>query len=309
MHSSVNDWFQRHTEGWKKLPAITKGIACALMVTLSFAAMDAISKELSQTYEPLFVVWMRYITQAIGSLIIFAPRLVERLRTKHLGLQILRSTLLFCSTLMFFYGFAHLPLAEVNAIAQVGPLAITALAALILGERVGIHRWTGVAIGLLGALIIIRPGLGSAGWPVLFPLAGTLCFAFYNIATRFLGRDDSIWTTFLYTGLVGAVAASLFLPSVWQTPSITHLPLVLLIGVFGSLGQLMLVLALSYAAASLIAPFFYTSFLWAVLLGIFLFGEWVDFWTILGAGIIISAGLYVRHRELLRAKDEKKPAT
>jgi drug/metabolite transporter (DMT)-like permease len=287
---------------WRALSDTQKGITCMVLVTLCFASMDATAKELTRTYDPFFVVWARYTVHAVGAVLILAPFLGRLLKTEQLKLQILRSGLLFTATIFFFSGFAVMPLADVIAVAQIAPLIITALAALVLGEKVGPYRWAGVIAGFLGALVIVRPGGEGLGWAALLPIAGSFAFAAYSIATRFLGGRDSPWTTFLYTATVGALVASLAVPFVWQTPRLEDLPLFLLLGAFGAAGQAMVVAAFQYASASLLAPFLYLNLIWAACFGLFLFGEVPDVWTVAGAGIIVAAGLFVRYREQVRAR-------
>lgn len=276
-----------------------------VLVTVCFASMDATAKELTQRYDPFFVVWARYTTHAVGALIILAPFLGRLFRTEQFGMQALRSGLLFTATIFFFSGFAVMPLADVIAVAQVAPLMITAMAALILAERVGPYRWAGVIVGFLGALIIVRPGGDGFGWAALLPIGGSLAFAAYSIATRFLGGRDSPWTTFLYTATVGSLVASLAVPFVWVTPDWSDVPLFLMLGAFGAAGQALIVAAFQYASASVLAPFLYVNLIWAALFGLFLFGETPDIWTVAGASLIIAAGLFVRHRESVRAREDR----
>ncbi|MEL6977642.1 MAG: DMT family transporter [Pseudomonadota bacterium] len=290
---------------------LLKAVLLVVTVTFFFSCMDSAAKALSERYEPFFVVWARYVVQAVLVTLLLAPRLGRLARTKQLGLQILRSSLLFAATMMFFYGFSVMKLADVIAVAQVSPLAITAMAALLLGERVGPWRWLGVGLGFIGALVILRPGLGEAGWTTLYPLGGALFFAAYGVSTRALGPDENPWTTFFYTGLVGAIVASLAAPFLlsaglgaeiaapgadeasWRVDAL----LFLAAGVFGALGQGVLILAFSLAPASLLAPYFYSGLLWSILFGYVLFGEWPDAFTFAGAAIILGAGLFVQWRE------------
>ncbi len=292
---------------WSGLGPAAQAVAFALLVALMFSAMDATAKALGQRYDPLFAVWARYATQAVGVALIFAPRLGQVARTRRLRLQIMRSGLLFTATVLFFTGFALLPLATVTAVAQIAPLLIVALAALILGEAVGPRRWAGVAVGLAGALVIVRPGLGAVAWAALLPLGGALAYALFNIATRFLGRDEDVWTTFFYTAVVGAVGATMALPFVWQTPRLADLHLFLLVGAFGAVGQLALILALNRAEASALAPYQYSQLIWAALFGWLFFAEIPDLWTAIGAMIIVSAGLFVRWRERIAARRGRSP--
>lgn len=281
------------------LSPMQTGIILVVTATMLLVAMDSIAKLLTQRYEPLYVVWARYTGQAVATLIAFAPSLRARMRTARPRLQVMRSGLLFAATMLFFYGFQTLPLAVVAAVGQTAPLFITALAAMLLGEKVGVHRWASVAFGFAGALVILRPGFG-AGWEVMLPLGGALAFAAYSIATKFLSGHDSAWTTFLYTGLVGAVGASLFAPFVWETPDLADAPLLAFMGVIGGLGQLLLIIAFSHAPASALAPFLYAGLVWSMLVGWLAFGEAIDATTLIGSGMIVCAGLYVRYRERRR---------
>lgn len=271
-------------------------------VTFCFSSMDTVAKSLAAEYEPFFVVWARYVIQAVGVTVIFLPRLGSILKTEQLSLQIVRSALLFAATVFFFTSLSLLPLGTVTAVAQVVPLLITGMAAVVLAERVGIYRWGAVLIGFVGALIIVRPGMGGFGWAAVLPLAGAFCFAAYSIATRFLGARDSMWTTFFYTATAGALLASLAVPFFWETPAVTDLPRFLLMAALGASGQALLILAMSFAAASAVAPVFYVQLIFAAVLGFLFFGEVPDLWTVVGAATIVGAGLFVRWRERVRAR-------
>lgn len=279
---------------WARIPNRVKGAICMVGVTLMFQAMDASAKILGQRYDPFFVVWVRYLVQVVVVTLAVAHLLPGLLVTRQLPLQLLRSSFLFGATVLFFWSLALMPLADVAAVAQVAPLIITAMAAIFLAERVGLNRWLGVFVGFVGALIILRPGFGDTGWEVLLPLGAALCFSALNITTRFLEGVDSVWTTFLYTGLVGTVAATAAVPWFWETPAWSDVPIFLAMGLFGTLGQFLLIMALTYATASLLAPLLYLNLVWATALGFVLFADLPDHWTILGAAMIVAAGLYVQ---------------
>ena len=159
----------------------------------------------------------------------------------------------------------------------------------------------------MGALIILRPGFGVFQPAALLALAAAFCLACFQIATRAMRGADSIWTTMLYTTLFGTVAASLAMPFVWETPALAQVPLLIVIGGFGFLGHLCLVWALSQAPASVLAPFNYSQLVWSILLGWLVFAELPDRLTLLGAAVIVGAGLYVWHRERIRAVPRPRP--
>jgi drug/metabolite transporter (DMT)-like permease len=278
----------------------TRGMLAMLFAFLSFAVMDSIAKYLTASMHSVQVVWARYASQTLFILILLAPRLHIVARSTNPGLQLLRSGLLFSATLLFFIGLSLMELAEAVALMQTAPLIITALAALVLGEAIGIRRWSGVCIGLIGALIIIRPGLGVFQTASLLPLGAAACMASYQITTRMLAGADSIWTTLLYTAGAGTLIASAVVPFFWTTPSLTEAALMLTIGLIAGFGHLSLVYGLGQAPASLLAPLNYTALIWAIIFGFIFFAEFPDSMTLAGAAIVVGAGLYVWHRERIR---------
>jgi len=290
------------TARFAAIPAEARGAALLVLATALFASMDAIGKGLMQRHDPFQVVWARYAAQAVIVAIIVSPRLGRVIRTARPGLQVIRSALLFMATLCGFFAFSVMPLADATAIFQTAPLAITALAALVLREPVGPRRWAGVMIGFLGALIIVRPGADVFQPAALLPMLGALFFAGYSIATRFLGRDESYWTTFLYTAALGALIASAFVPLVWVTPTWGDAALMLAMGAIGSAGQFLLIVAFNTAPASAIAPFTYAGLIFATLWGYVFFGDAPDGWTATGAAVIVGSGVYVWRRERMRKR-------
>jgi drug/metabolite transporter (DMT)-like permease len=272
-----------------------------LLAFLTFTFVDVTAKYLTGSLHPVQVVWARYFSQTVFISILLAPQLRSLARTAHPGLQLLRSGLLFSATLFFFASLSRMELAEAVALMQTAPLIITALAALVLGEVVGIRRWSGVCIGLIGALIILRPGLGVFQPASLLPLGAAACMASYQVATRMLSGADGIWTTMLYTAGAGTVIGSVAVPFFWTTPSLFEVMLMAAMGVFAGLGHLALVYGMGQAPASTLAPFNYTALIWAMILGFVFFAELPDALTLAGAAVIVGAGLYVWHRERVRA--------
>lgn len=279
-----------------------RGAGLVILATVVFGTMDMLAKVLTQRYDPIQVVWARYVGQAALVALMVAPRIGRVARTRHLGLQVLRSAFLFGSTMAGFFAFAVLPLATVVAVFQVAPLMITAAAAVILGETVGPRRWAGVAAGFLGALIIVRPGTSVFDPASLLPLLGALCFAGYTISTRVLGRDEGFWTTFLYSAGLGAALSSLWVPLVWITPTPVDALLMLVMALIGTGGQFLLIAAFANAQASALAPFTYFSLIVAAVLGYVVFSDLPDGPTVAGAAVIVGSGLYVWHRERMRAR-------
>lgn len=285
-------------EFWRGSGSETRGILLVILAVFLFSAMDTVAKDLSARHDTVQVVWARYAGQTFWAVLILSPRLRAVLATDRLGLQLLRSALLFGATFFFFAALARLQFAEATAIFEIAPLFITILSVLILREQVGPRRWAGVLAGLVGALVIIRPGTEVFAPAALLPVAAAACFAGYSIATRFLGRDESPWTSLLYTTLIGTLVASLVVPFHWTPPQGADAVKMAGFGAIGMAGQLALILALRLTPASLIAPFAYFGLAFNTLWGFVLFAEVPDGWTVAGATIIVGAGLYVWQREM-----------
>ncbi|MEO1549428.1 MAG: DMT family transporter [Pseudomonadota bacterium] len=281
------------------LSPISKAVGLFLLAIAVLSVMDAVAKYLTSTYAPMQVVWARYCGQLFWSSLVLAGSLKLVAQTKNIGLQLLRSAFLFGATLSFFSGMPHLQLAEMNAIFDVAPLIITILSVLVLREVVGIRRWLGVLIGLSGALIIVRPGTEAFSPYSIYPLMAALCFASYAITTRFLSEGEPAVISFLFTALVGAIVASLLVLPVWSTPSLQDGLIMLFFGGLGGIGHFFMILAFQRAETSLLAPFSYFGLFFNALWGFLFFAEVPAAHTILGAAVIVGAGLYVWWRERL----------
>lgn len=279
-----------------------RGIAWILVTTLLFVSMDSVAKHLSQSYPVPQVVWARFVFHALLLALFLGPRLRATAITRRPGLQFLRSGLLTVTTILFFSGLHYLPLADANALMQVGPLVVTALSMPLLAEHVGIRRWAGVAVGFAGALIIVRPGSDAMQAAAFLPLAAATTYGLYQIATRMLSRSDAPLTTLFYTPAIGAAVMSLVVPFFWTAPDIEGWALMVLVGLIGGVSHFTLIKAFTAAPAATVSPFGYTSLVWAVLFGLVIFGDFPDVWTIVGASIIAGSGLYILHREHVRKR-------
>ena len=267
---------------------------CAIFL---FSVMDAIAKTLMARYDPIQVVWARYAGMMAVAALVLAPRLGPLLRTRRMGLQLLRSGFLFAATFCFFTAISLMDIAAATAVMQVHPMILMLAAALVLRERLGARRLLGVSAALIGAVIVIRPGSEVFTLSAALPLLAGAFYAAYALTTRFLGRDEPILTSFLYTAIIGTLVASLLTLPVWQAPAITDWAIFLGLGSVGALGQFLLIRALTVAEAGVVAPFGYAGVIFASLWGYFAFGEVPDRATLLGALVIIGAGVYVWHRE------------
>ncbi len=280
------------------------GIALMCCAVASFSCIDATGKYLIHHMDTLQVVWARYFFAAALTLIVTNPITRPGLtRTRRPFLQVGRSALLLCSTVLNLFALRWLQLDEVLSILFSTPLMVAALCVPLLGETVGWRRWTAIIVGFIGVLVVVRPGLGGMHPAALLSFGGAICYAFYVIATRFLSRSDSSDTTQFYTNLVGAVAMCLVVPFIWTKPESAFITgLMVLIGAFGGGGHYLLILAHRRAPASTLAPFIYTQMLWTTTLGFLVFDDLPHRWTIVGGLIVISSGLYLLHRETVRGK-------
>jgi len=274
------------------------GIGLMLVMTVCFSSLDASAKYANGELPFWMVMWGRYFFHFVFVALFFfrgAPR--DIIFTRNLKLQILRSILIFCTGVTFWAGLMYLPLADCTVIAFISPLLVTILSVILLGERFGFHRWGSVVVGLLSVILVIRPGLGIFHWAVVLPLLSALFFAILQITTRVLGQRENVLTTLFYTSIGGLILSSIMVLFFWKTPSPIQWLLMMWLGLLGAVGHFFMIKAFEKAPASLLAPFNYTALIWATFLGFFLFGDLPDAWTLFGAMIIISCGLYIFKRE------------
>ena len=289
----------------RRAPARTdrpfKGIALILASTVFLGTSDVTAKYLSATLPSIEIAWIRFLVFAL----IMTPAMVPgsplyALRTARPGFQLMRGVALLGSSLFFISGLRYLPIAEASATGFVAPLFVTALSIVFLGERVGVRRWLATATGLLGVLIILRPGTGAFHAAAFFPIVSALCWAITLIMTRMMsGREHAI-TTMTYSSIAGLCVLSVLVPFTWVAPSWHDILFGVLIGVASTAGQWIVVLAFRYADASVLAPFSYSQLVWVSILGFLIFGEVPDIWTVVGAAFIVASGLYTAHRERVR---------
>ena len=268
-----------------------------LLAIFSFSCMEIFVKFLSGQVNTLQILWFRYIVQMVVTLLICLPRLRQVLNTQYPGLQALRSVLVMIATAGFFFGYQKNSLVETNAIAQMAPIFITMGAALFLGEVFGAKRGIALALGMIGALIVLRPGTPDFSPWLLLPLAGTIGYSIYALVTRYVGRSESVWTSAIYAGLLSTVILTCILPFVWVTPTWTHLAMMLAVGSFGTLAQLCLTRAFALAEASTLAPVSYVALIFASIWDLTIFGVIPETHTYVGALVIMASGLYVWWRE------------
>jgi len=282
-----------------------KAIIFSLLGWMFLPVMDGFAKYLSSDLPILQITWARYFFTVAFTLPImfffFNKQLVWSDKPK---LQILRGLILLSANICFFYAISVISLAKALTLAFIAPLIVTAFSPLLLGEKVGLRRWTAVIIGFTGSLIVIRPGFVEINLASLSALGTGILYGFYLIITRKLSTSDNPLLTLLITGAVGAFLVSLVIPFYWVKPTFNQWSLMAGIGIFACIGHIFLILSLKYADASKLAPLGYTEIIPNVMIGYYFFNELPDNWTYLGLLIIILSGLYISWRQYLLDKNK-----
>lgn len=273
------------------------GIVLVIAPAFFLTAMDAIVKFLSADFSVIQLVWVRYFGQTVLVTVLFWQHLHMLAKTKHPLLQCIRSFCLFGGTMCFFVGIANVDLISATTILQTSPLMIAILAHFMLSERLGLQRVLGISIGLIGTLVIIRPGTAVFSPYSLFSVGGAIFFSMFAILTRYLSRDEDIWSSFLFTTVAGAVISTIIVPFSWQMPTISDLPWFALLACCAAIGHLLFLKAHFLAEATVLAPFTYVALIFAAANGAVFFDNVPDILTIIGASIVVGSGLFVWHRE------------
>jgi drug/metabolite transporter (DMT)-like permease len=207
--------------------------------------------------------------------------------------HLLRAALFNTATFCFFWSLKYLPLADALAIFFVQPLVLTALSGWFFGEKVGLHRWAAVMVGFVGVLIIVRPGLIAFNWGTVFAFGSGCALALYlALSRKIAGEMPAIVTTFQTSALCALILIGI-LPFVWISPTAMQWGMLAAMGVFGTLGQFLMLRSYDFAEASLLAPFAYTEIIMATALGWLVFGDFPDAYTIAGVAILVASALYI----------------
>lgn len=287
-----------------RVPARVRGIVLMCTAVLIFSVLDTTAKYVITTSQlPLpQIVWLRFTSQAVIMLALMGLLSLPRLmRSSKSHIQLLRSLLFLGSTVMNFIALQYLRLDQTVTISFMMPLLVALLGGPLLGEWIGWRRMLAIGVGFIGILVVVRPGVSDVHPAVLLSLAGTCCYALYNIATRYLASWDAPEVT-LFWGLIVAVLATTpqaFANWVWPADGLVWM-LIAFMGLAGGFGHYLLIIAHRHAPAGILAPFSYLGLLSITGLGYAVFGQLPDVWTLAGGVIIIGSGLYLLHRERVR---------
>ena len=273
------------------------GVCLIVLMAAGFAGMDTGVRLLRGAMPVVLMLWLRYAFQAIVMALWLSRSPNLSFHSAHPRFQLLRAALLLFTSAMIFFGLQHMPVPELTSINMLAPLLITLLAAWLLHETVSPLRWALVGGGLVGALLVIRPGSGLFGVAVLFPLAGVCTYAAYQVLTSRMSSLDNPYTTHFWTGLIGMLLVTPLLlldgADMWAAASAANADqwlVMLSIAVLGTAGHLLLILALGMAPTSTLMPFIYTQIPIAVGLSWLVFRQWPDALAWLGMAVISACG-------------------
>jgi drug/metabolite transporter (DMT)-like permease len=272
-----------------------------LLVFLAMAFMtlqDAIIKWLSGHLPVIEILFIRSLIML--PLILAAATAtgqLGRFGTRRYGAHLLRVVLNFLAFITFFGALRLMPLADTLAIVFSAPIFIVLFSAIFLKEKVGRWRWSAVAVGFVGVLVMIRPGTSMLDWPVILALMASVFYALWILTTRTMAEEESSLAMLFYASAFFVLAGGMAAPFVWVTPGGEDLLMLGVVAVIAMTGLLMLIKAYRLAQASILAPFDYTSMIWAVLLGWFVWNELPGPWIVAGTVLVVFAGLIIVHRE------------
>ena len=279
-----------------------KGI---VLILISLALINASDVAAKLSIDAVTVLQVAFIQSlgffAIGFIVSRSLNARGILKSRHWRLHLLRSVCILLSSIFYFKGLETMDLADIISIILLGPLLVTMLAAVVLKEKAGPRRWAACLVGFGGALLIIRPGLDGVGIAALWPLACISLYSVHVIATRYLSATESTGTIILWSPIVGVVVLGAATPFYWVWPDLTTWIGLLAVAFFSSVSNAFRIRALGYAPASVLAPFSYAEIIGGTVAGLLVFGTFPDGWSWIGIAIIVGSGLYVWHRERLRA--------
>lgn len=277
------------------------GIGLMLASVALLPVMDGFAKSMSEVFAAAQLVWARFLFQSlliVPLALATSPRAM--LRPTRLPLQVARGVGILVGTFLFFGAIRTMPIADALALLFIAPLIVTALSPLVLGEPVGLRRWSAVLVGFVGALVVLRPGMTVLQPGALLALGAGVSFAGYVLLTRRLSHAAPPLVTLAFTSLVCLAASSAVLPVVWVAPDGGQLLRMAAMGAIGAGGHYLMIRAFEKAPAALLAPFGYAELVTATIIGYYWFGDFPDGPTWLGISILVASGVYISLRERAR---------
>ena len=287
------------------------GILLIVLAALCFALLDVATKHAATLAPVLMLLWGRYVFQAVVTFVIrFPTQRGALLRTPNPRFQILRGVLLLITSACSFVGLQYLPVGEFTAMVMLAPLVATAMAAWILKNYVSPRRWLLMAAGLMGVLLVVRPGGQVFSWALLFPVVMVTAYGWFQVLTSRLSGEENPHTTQFYTGLVGALLMCPVVFFYWNSAALlAHWPWFLLIGFLGTFGHLLLIQAYQRASAPVLTPYLYAQIAFATLLGWLVFDHVPDGLAWLGIAVIAASGIGNAVLSAHEVNRQQRPAT
>lgn len=287
-----------------------RGFGFALLAFAIFSTHDAIIKTLGGSYSVFQIIFFSMLFAFVPmSIIMLADRAVDNFRPHHPWLVLLRSGLAIVAMSCAFYAFTTLPMAEVYALLFATPLLVTALSVPLLGETVRFQRWAAVIVGLIGVMIVLRPGVSDFTLGHAAALVAACASSMASILIRKIGGEERSAVLILYPMTASLIVMSLLMPSVYRPVSLPDLGLMASVGFLSVIAQLCVIFAYRAAPAAVVAPLQYSQMLWATFFGVFFFYETPDFYVALGSVVIISSGMFVVWRESRENVSMRRPVT
>ena len=260
--------------------------------------MDGLAKYLSTEMHFIQVVWGRYFFMLILTLFIsFLFFRKEIYWPRNINIQLIRSFLLFLTTILFFYSISIISLPEALTLAFISPIVVTFFSIFLLKERVGIHRWIAVIVGFIGVLIVLRPGYNEINFASISALLAGIIYALFLIYTRKLSFTDSPFVTLIFTSLVGSILITIIVPLFWINLNFIQVILLISLASIGTIGHFLIILSLKLGEASKLAPLGYFEIITNIFVGFSFFGYLPDIYIYSGLLLIISSGVYIFIRE------------
>jgi S-adenosylmethionine uptake transporter len=285
-----------------------RGALLSLAAFGVYATHDVLVKYLGGVYSPFQLIFFSGLLGfPLVTIMLMSDRTDGNLIPRHPWWTAIRTITAVLNGLAGFYAFSVLPMAQCYAIFFAMPILITLLAIPILGEKVGPHRGVAVVVGLLGVIIVLRPGQEPLGLGHLAALAAASFGAMTSVIVRKIGHDERSVVLMLYPMVANFVVMAVALPFVYRPVPIEHLGMMGAMSLLGLIGGIVIIAAYRRAPAIIVAPMQYSQIIWAIIYGFLIFREKIDFWTAVGTSVIIAAGIYIVLREDTPAVSRNRP--
>lgn len=291
-------------------PSPVFGIGTALLGFALYAVHDALTKYLGTTYSVFQIIFFAMLFAFVPmAVMMLADKSHGNFRPRHPWLVLIRTTASLTALTCGFYSFTVLPLAEVYALLFAAPLLITVFAIPLLGEVVRAQRWAAVVVGLVGVLVVLRPGVSELSLGHITALASACSNALASVIVRKIGNEERSAVLIIYPMLLAMALMGALLPGVYVPPSLPHMGLMATIGFLSVIAQICVINGYRSAPAAVVAPMQYSQILWAALFGLLFFSEHPDLYVGIGSSLIIGSGMFLVWRESRTAVSARNPVS